>query len=307
MKKFLCAVISLVFVGSLMAQSRIDLSDSNKNLSVAATDAKYEWLSHGLCITDARVSKLKEKQWVGVEIENKSGVWDFSKHTELLVDLTNPGKEQVSVFVRIEDTKTKGNVRIYRFMSIVAPGETQTLKMWLYRPTEKKDDFVNELFGDLHGLPGGYAWHWQVADLETVKHIRFSFRRGKADQQIIVSNIRATGEYQLTDAKMLENFFPFIDRFGQYKWSDWPGKIKSDAELKESVEAEQKDLKTNPEADNWDEFGGWKTGPRFKATGLWIHRDICSGRPGLPVSIYPAAGLSLREWKNISRNCQTEI
>ena len=82
-----------------------------------------------------------------------------------------------------------------------------------------------------------------MADLETIKRIRFSFRRGKANQQIIVSNIRATGEYQLTDAKMLEGFFPFIDRFGQYKWSDWYGKIKSDAELKESVAAEQKDLK----------------------------------------------------------------
>ena len=269
MKKFLYAVISLMLVGSLMAQSRIDISDSNKNLSVAATDAKYEWLSDGLCVTDSRAGKLKEKQWVGVEIENKSGVWDFNKHTEMLVDLTNPGKEQVSVFVRIEDSKTKANVRIYRFMCIVGPGETQTLKMWLYRRTEKKNDFVNKLFGDLNGLPGGYAWHWQVADLETIKRIRFSFRRGKAGQQIIVSNIRGTGEFQLPDAKMLEGFFPFIDRYGQYKWLDWPGKIKSNSELKESVETQREDLEANPGSNDWDEFGGWENGPRFKATGFF--------------------------------------
>ena len=89
-----------------------------------------------------------------------------------------------------------------------------------------------------------------MAELETVKRIRFSFRKGEAGQKIIVSNVRATGEYKLTDAKMLEEFFPFVDRYGQYKWSDWPGKIKSDSELKKSVAAEQKDLRKNPGADD---------------------------------------------------------
>lgn len=64
-----------------------------------------------------------------------------------------------------------------------------------------------------------------------------------------------------------EQFLPFIDVYGQFKYREWPGKIHSDAELKAAIEAEEKDLAANPEAADRDRFGGWKDGPTFKATG----------------------------------------
>ena len=33
-----------------------------------------------------------------------------------------------------------------------------------------------------------------------------------------------------------EKFFPFVDRFGQFKWRDWPGKIHSDEDLQKAYE-----------------------------------------------------------------------
>lgn len=64
-----------------------------------------------------------------------------------------------------------------------------------------------------------------------------------------------------------EEFFPFIDRYGQFKHKEWPGKIHSDAELQAAREAEEKDLEAHPGPEDRDEFGGWTAGPKLKATG----------------------------------------
>lgn len=64
-----------------------------------------------------------------------------------------------------------------------------------------------------------------------------------------------------------EEFFPFIDCYGQFKFKEWPGKIHSDAELQQARVAEEKDLAAHPGPKGWDEFGGWADGPKFDATG----------------------------------------
>jgi len=68
-----------------------------------------------------------------------------------------------------------------------------------------------------------------------------------------------------------ETFFPFVDRYGQFKHDEWPGKIHSDAELAASRQKEEAWLDANaagPVADT-DKFGGWKGGLQLKATGFF--------------------------------------
>ena len=64
-----------------------------------------------------------------------------------------------------------------------------------------------------------------------------------------------------------EDFLPCIDKFGQFKYRDWPGKTHSEAELKASAAEEEKDLAAHPGPRGWNRFGGWVAGPRFAATG----------------------------------------
>ena len=64
-----------------------------------------------------------------------------------------------------------------------------------------------------------------------------------------------------------EDFFPFVDRYGQFKWEDWPEKIKSDADLAAAREREAKDLAAHPGPAGWDKWGGWADGPQLEATG----------------------------------------
>ena len=68
-----------------------------------------------------------------------------------------------------------------------------------------------------------------------------------------------------------DSFFPFCDRFGQYRHADWPGKIRSESDLAANRKAEEKWLKENAESPirGADRFGGWTDGPQLKATGMF--------------------------------------
>lgn len=64
-----------------------------------------------------------------------------------------------------------------------------------------------------------------------------------------------------------EQFFPFIDQYGQFKHKEWPGKVHGDADLKANAEKETADLAAHPGPAGWNQFGGWAAGPKQKATG----------------------------------------
>lgn len=66
-------------------------------------------------------------------------------------------------------------------------------------------------------------------------------------------------------------FLPFVDRFGQFKHDDWPGKVHSDAELQAARQKEAAWLAahaTSPIPDA-NKYGGWLKGPQLKATGFF--------------------------------------
>ena len=76
-------------------------------------------------------------------------------------------------------------------------------------------------------------------------------------------------------AKMnAEEFFPFIDRYGQFKHREWPGKIHCDADLKRAAAHEEADLAAHPGPRDWNKWGGWAKGPRYDATGQFRVQKI---------------------------------
>ena len=69
-------------------------------------------------------------------------------------------------------------------------------------------------------------------------------------------------------------FLPCIDRYGQFRHRDWPGKTKNDDDLRRAAEEEARDLAANPGPKDRDRFGGWNDGPRLEATGRFrTHKD----------------------------------
>ncbi|MDR2498117.1 MAG: beta-galactosidase [Tannerellaceae bacterium] len=67
---------------------------------------------------------------------------------------------------------------------------------------------------------------------------------------------------------------PEIDVFGQWMRKDWPGKIRSEEELKEiNLGQAQRAISTAALPSDWSRYGGWM-GKRFDATGFFrTHHD----------------------------------
>ena len=75
-------------------------------------------------------------------------------------------------------------------------------------------------------------------------------------------------------AMKTEDFLPCIDRYGQFRHRDWPGKTKNDDDLRRAAEEEATDLAANPGPTGRDKWGGWSEGPQLEATGRFrTHRD----------------------------------
>ena len=64
-----------------------------------------------------------------------------------------------------------------------------------------------------------------------------------------------------------DEFLPCFDRYGQFKWREWPGKTHSDEDLKRAMRDEVADIKAHRGPDGRDRFGGWAIGPQQAATG----------------------------------------
>ncbi len=64
-----------------------------------------------------------------------------------------------------------------------------------------------------------------------------------------------------------KEFFPFIDKYGQFIHNDWKDKIHSDADFKKALKVEAKDLASHKSPTDRNKWGGWESGPKLKATG----------------------------------------
>ena len=76
-------------------------------------------------------------------------------------------------------------------------------------------------------------------------------------------------------AKMdADEFLPCFDKYGQFRWRDWPGKTKTDGDLKRAAAEEERDLAAHPGPSGRDRFGGWAAGPQLKATGRFRSEKV---------------------------------
>ena len=188
--------------------------------------------------------------------------FDFSHGRNFVVDVTNLSKKRQGRFLIFLKTPDR-NKKTGTFNAGISlnPGETRTLRFalphrWLYQGPA--------------GLPGV-----RTIDTSRITSIDFALH-GWFEPELpgltdcLLSNMRLEGE--LTPAPKasrahIPNYFPFIDRYGQFVHADWPEKIRSDADLKAAFEKEKAELAASPRPAEWNEYGGWKNGPQLKATG----------------------------------------
>lgn len=71
---------------------------------------------------------------------------------------------------------------------------------------------------------------------------------------------------------------PVVDRLGQRRHTDWPGKMRDKSEFASDFEAESKALADVPARSDRDAFNGWTGGPRFKPSRFFRVEQDDAGR-----------------------------
>jgi hypothetical protein len=224
--------------------------------AVAATDAKATVTGTGTL----RVEAGHAAPWPGVTLKAPKGRWDLSPYERIEMNVTNRGKDKVTVHCRVDNPGADGKSHCTTDQVEIDPGATSTLVVPIF-PVPWKLDKPLELVG-MRGFPV----HEGNIDTADVTALVLFVDHPKADGTFDVDNIRAGGSVQVLDASA---FLPFIDEFGQYRHKDWPGKTHSAEELTSQKLAEEEDLKAHAKPENWNKYGGWADGPRLKATGFF--------------------------------------
>jgi hypothetical protein len=182
---------------------------------------------------------------------------DINDRLGLAVEIKNTGRFPVRAFADLnQDTWVRGYVT-------VAPGTTGTL--YIFARRKKLAAAATERFPNMHGIPGGKMSLWAgIEEPILAGEIRLFVVAPTQAASLQVGNIRPFGSSVIPDAA---GFFPFIDRYGQYKHKEWPGKVQADADLAANARQEDADLAAHPGPGDFDQYGGWAAGPQRKATG----------------------------------------
>ncbi|MDW8206277.1 MAG: beta-galactosidase [Chloroherpetonaceae bacterium] len=252
---------ALLLCGVLGA-SGMDLYSFETDAEVTALEANHtrvtavnQGVTHG---KRALAVEFQTMEWPNVTFRPKQP-WDWSRTAGLLLDLTNPGREPVSFYVRIDDDPRADGVKHCRTGSgTIGPGRTMTVFMPVGADPMKSGmrglppvaqgtsigAYGDETFNPGHVVAFQIFLHRPVRPVRLlVDHVRLAPPRGSLER--------------------------IVDPFGQYAHADWPGKLKDASEFAVRRAQEEAELKRRPALPDRDAYGGWASGPQLKATGFF--------------------------------------
>ena len=209
---------------SVHASEPLVLVDPKPGLPMASVQAKESRLAltkDGMLRVEIGAAKF----WPGVTISGPQSGWDLSRHGRLEMEVRNPGAEMIAVSLRV-DTFSDGSEVTWQTRSVrVEGGGTATLQMDLARRGEGK--LGGKLFG-MRGYPASAKGDLK-ADPARVSRLLVFLPKGTSGTSFEMGRVTAVGPVVPPTASVddAEPYFPFVDRFGQYRHRDWKGKVKS--------------------------------------------------------------------------------
>lgn len=195
-----------------------------------------------------------------VEIRPPAGLWDASGYRFVRCEIENQGSApQLAELGFGEYDLTLGG-------TLVPPGGKKILKAAIFR--KNHPSCIDSLFPVMHGKPDGVLRGWMDSTCDSIEYIKLLFPAAIAGNSVRIGRIWFEDPYVLlTENELREKYFPFIDRFGQFMYREWPGKIKTEKDLTDLNKQELADLAASPGATGWNKYGGWEDGPQLQATG----------------------------------------
>jgi len=228
----------------------------------------------------------------GLELSVKTGVkggislfpddqyWDLTQWVYLSLELENLTENEVRFDPvlsydnprRGEDINMVNNTHI----GFLQPAENLVFNCVMIRDQRTASDYPQKIdFPGMKGMPDGVILNFAGIDAKHIRELRIVFPEQDFDRKVLLKRAfknRPALPELYEDSK--EAFFPFINKYGQYKHTTWEGKITDDSQFAEAIEREAKDLAAHPGSDEWNRFGGVANGPKFEARGHFRTKKI---------------------------------
>jgi len=272
--KTLKFVILLLTAGMLQAEDVVLYDATVTPASAVQQHAKSRYeVKDGLL----EISTKGNAGYPGVLIK---GTWNLSKCNRLTLEMMNyDGGGDLPLTVRLDnpDANPGQHKGVFVDRINIQGKKPKEYSLTLPPATPHGHEITSKLFGMRRGP---FASVGVVADLDPSQVVGIGVYIKQPQMDHLWGIKRIIAHEGLTDdtpayMKMtVDEFFPFIDKYGQFKYKDWPGKIHSDKELKTAWEQEKKDLADHPGPEGRSRFGGWADGPKRKATGHFYVEKI---------------------------------
>ncbi len=206
--------------------------------------------------------RFKQVDWPNVSFQAPGGVWDWSTYAGVAVSLHNPTDTAVPVAMRVDNAGADGMNHCNNVSGSVPPKGDFVLAMRFNTGAPQK-------FWGMRGVPSKIPLG-QGPAIDASKIIAFQVFLPRPQQEHTLIFQRAW--LISRDASDEALAMPFIDRFGQFKHADWPGKVKKERDLQKRQKAERRTLKKQFMFPGRDLYGGWAEGPTLQATG-WFRTE----------------------------------
>lgn len=207
------------------------------------------------------------------------GCWDLSKNLDFEIDVENLSTVR-PVYIRVylfDESNEKSTPNIPSISAPVGAGERK--KITVSFPSPIPDANIAAKLGSMRADPFQHGDRDKYpADLSKIKRIAVFSTWTSAEARFKIRSVVAkdTSDRKFPSWFALDEkkFFPFIDKYGQFKFKDWPGKVRSDSDIRNAIADEEKDLAAHPSPADFNKFGGWTKGPKFDATGHFYVKKV---------------------------------
>ena len=214
------------------------------------------------------VTVKTNEPWSGVSMMLPKEV-DLTRRAKIVVAVTNRSDRLADVVVHAKN-RNKPDVSL-RASVRLAPRTAGELEVTASALASFNTPLV------LPGMRGYEQGHGAALDPSRIVVVDVFCPPTDTPVEFSVLSVRASGERVApkdavpTQIEPRDDFFPFVDRFGQYAHGDWPGKVHDEAELLRVKQDEDAYLAAHAESPipGADRFGGWGQGPQLKATGFF--------------------------------------
>ncbi len=182
---------------------------------------------------------------------------DWSKASALAVTVVNPGPEPFPLGLRIDSRAAPDRGR--QGTAAIPPGREVRLVL----PVSKG--------GAIPGMIGQPPLaHARPGDMNLTPSPAPFDPSGVTSFQLFVPQPAGQHTLLLKHVELLTGsgpVVPFVDRFGQFRGAEWPGKLIDEGEFARRREAEAAALAQLGALPDRDPYGGWAGGPKLEATG----------------------------------------